>query len=99
MGLMERRDPQHIHGKFDDLYGQALIANWRVWPLAQVGTLGTFSVSANPRLVDQLPFYALGVSSSVPKHMRGILDFVSLITELRVSLSSYAISLCVLISV
>lgn len=36
MGLMEGRDAQHIRGKFKDLYGQAIIANWQVWPLAQL---------------------------------------------------------------
>lgn len=36
MGLMEGRDAQHIHGKFKDLYRQAIIANWQVWPLAQL---------------------------------------------------------------
>jgi len=38
MGLMEGRDVQHIRGKFKDLYGQVIIANWQVWPLAQVRT-------------------------------------------------------------
>jgi len=36
MGLMEGRDSQHIRGKFKDLYGQAIVANWQVWPLAQL---------------------------------------------------------------
>ena len=36
MGLMEGRDPQHIRGKFKDIYAQAIVANWQVWPLAQV---------------------------------------------------------------
>jgi len=36
MGLMEGRDPQHIRGKFKDLYTKAVIANWQVWPLAQL---------------------------------------------------------------
>jgi len=36
MGLMEGRDAEHIHRKFKDLYGQAIIANWQVWPLAQL---------------------------------------------------------------
>jgi len=36
MGLMEGRDAQHIRGKFKDLYGKAIIANWQVWPLAQL---------------------------------------------------------------
>ena len=47
MGLMEGRDARHIRGKFKDLYGQAIIANWHVWPLAQVRSLQAFSVSAN----------------------------------------------------
>lgn len=52
MGLMEGRDAQHITGKFQDLYGQAIMANWQVWPLAQVCTLEAFSVSANCCLVN-----------------------------------------------
>jgi len=36
MGVMEGRDTQHIRGKFKDIYGQAIIANWQVWPLAQL---------------------------------------------------------------
>jgi len=36
MGLMEGRDAQHIRGKFKDIYGQAIVANWQVWPLAQL---------------------------------------------------------------
>jgi len=36
MGLMEGRDTQHIRGKFKDLYGHAIVANWQVWPLAQL---------------------------------------------------------------
>ena len=36
MGIMEGHDAKHIRGKFKDLYGQAIIANWQVWPLAQV---------------------------------------------------------------
>ncbi|KAF9785962.1 hypothetical protein BJ322DRAFT_1189868 [Thelephora terrestris] len=35
MGIMEGCDAQHIRGKFKDLYGQAIIANWQVWPLVQ----------------------------------------------------------------
>lgn len=36
MGLMEGRDNNHIRGKFEDIYNHALLANWKVWPLAQV---------------------------------------------------------------
>lgn len=38
------------------------------------------SLLTPPRLVDQLPFHALSISSSVPKHMWGVLDVVPLIT-------------------
>lgn len=48
MGLMEGRDAQHICGKFKDLYGQAIVANWQVWPLAQVCTSQVASIFANP---------------------------------------------------
>ncbi|KAF4623912.1 hypothetical protein D9613_001617 [Agrocybe pediades] len=36
MGIMEARSPQQIKDRFRDLYGTALIANWKVWPLAQL---------------------------------------------------------------
>lgn len=36
MGVMEGRDGAHIRGKYKDLYRPALIANWKVWPAAQV---------------------------------------------------------------
>ena len=48
MGLMEGRDAKHIRGKFEDLYGQAIIANWQVWPLAQVRTLQVFLFLLTP---------------------------------------------------
>jgi len=36
MGIMEGRDNEHIRGKFSDLYNHALLANWKVWPMAQL---------------------------------------------------------------
>ena len=36
MGVMEARSPRQIQEKFKDLYQTALIANWKVWPVAQV---------------------------------------------------------------
>ena len=33
---MEGRDPRQIRERFRDLYQTALIANWKVWPVAQV---------------------------------------------------------------
>lgn len=34
--MMEARSPRQIREKFKDLYQTALIANWKVWPIAQV---------------------------------------------------------------
>jgi protein Mpv17 len=36
MGLMEGRSPRQVEERFQDLYGPLLLANWKVWPLAQV---------------------------------------------------------------
>lgn len=36
MGTLEGQDLPHIRRKFKDLYSSALMANWQVWPLAQV---------------------------------------------------------------
>lgn len=36
MGIMEGRDLKHIKGKFRDLYKEAIIANWKVWPAVQI---------------------------------------------------------------
>jgi hypothetical protein len=47
MGIMEGCDAQHIRGKFKDLYGQAIIANWQVWPLVQVYALEVLSFLAD----------------------------------------------------
>lgn len=36
MGMMEGRTRSQIKQKYQDLFGDALIANWKVWPLAQM---------------------------------------------------------------
>jgi len=36
MGIMEGRDASHISKKYKDIYAPAIIANWQVWPLAQL---------------------------------------------------------------
>lgn len=36
IGIMEGRSPLQIRERFVDLYKIALIANWKIWPLAQV---------------------------------------------------------------
>lgn len=35
MGMMEGRSRSQIQQKYRDLFGDAIIANWKVWPLAQ----------------------------------------------------------------
>lgn len=36
MGFMEGRSFKQIGQKYNDLYSTALIANWQVWPIAQL---------------------------------------------------------------
>ncbi|KDR84774.1 hypothetical protein GALMADRAFT_233120 [Galerina marginata CBS 339.88] len=36
MGMMEGRSPRQIGDRFKDLYLTALLANWKVWPIAQL---------------------------------------------------------------
>ncbi|RPD81770.1 hypothetical protein L226DRAFT_451219 [Lentinus tigrinus ALCF2SS1-7] len=36
MGIMEGRDTNHIGQRYQDMYKPALIANWQVWPMAQL---------------------------------------------------------------
>jgi protein Mpv17 len=39
MGVMEGRDSKHIRASFEDIYQPALLANWKIWPAAQVSQL------------------------------------------------------------
>lgn len=36
MGTLEGQDLPHIKRKFKDMYSSTLMANWQVWPLAQI---------------------------------------------------------------
>ncbi|KAM5538246.1 hypothetical protein V8D89_008133 [Ganoderma adspersum] len=36
MGLMEGREMKQVQQRFSDMYRPVLLANWRVWPLAQL---------------------------------------------------------------
>jgi len=38
MGVMEGRDIKHIRARFEDIYRPALLANWKIWPAAQVSS-------------------------------------------------------------
>lgn len=35
MGMMEGRTRSQIKEKYKDMYGDAIVANWKVWPIAQ----------------------------------------------------------------
>ncbi|KAJ2920413.1 hypothetical protein MD484_g65, partial [Candolleomyces efflorescens] len=39
MGMMEGRTRSQIKQKYKDLFGDAILANWKVWPLAQVSVI------------------------------------------------------------
>jgi len=43
MGVMEGRDSEHIRARFEDIYRPALLANWKIWPAAQVRQIYGFS--------------------------------------------------------
>jgi len=47
MGIMEGRTTKQIREKYGDMYLPALLANWKVWPLAQVSPFVT-SPQARP---------------------------------------------------
>lgn len=51
MGIMEGRDAKHIRQRFSDLYKPAILANWQVWPLAQVRISSGMHCVALPDIV------------------------------------------------
>ena len=92
MGLMEGRDTKHVAGRYHDMYKPALMANWKVWPVAQVcidvhntdilAVVDSHSCSA----VDQLPLYAPAISCTLPIDVRCLLDIVPVDKEFKVRL-------------
>ena len=83
---MEGRPRHQIKQKYQDLYTPALIANWKVWPLAQVNIISN-AASQSDDLVSvahQLPIYAFTISSAFCSDMWCILDALSLLAELKV---------------
>lgn len=55
MGAMEGRNAEQIREKHRDMYMPALVANWKVWPLAQVSLYTTLPmISSIYRFVVQL---------------------------------------------
>ncbi len=43
MGVMEGRDLKHIRARFEDIYRPTLLANWKIWPVAQVSSTYVFT--------------------------------------------------------
>jgi hypothetical protein len=76
---MERRDLQHIRVKFEDIYQPALLANWKIWPAAQVRRFARspspFWVMLNREtVVYQFSFYTSTISCPIPTNMWRFLD-------------------------
>lgn len=87
MGIMEGRDSAHIKGKFKDLYMPLIMANWQVWPLAQVCHCSSkhLKIASSCTLVaHQLPLYAPALPSSIPVVVRCVLDTVSVYRKFKV---------------
>jgi hypothetical protein len=88
MAVMEGRDAQHIRARFNDIYFQALLANWKVWPTAQVRfSSSCFHMSTwltRDVIVYQFPLHALTVSCPVPTNVRRFLDTLPVPSQLSV---------------
>lgn len=84
MGVMEGRDNHHIQGKFGDIYGQALLANWKVWPLAQVRLNIITLITPDQSIADKFPIHAITLSCAFSGHMRSILDILPVLAEFKV---------------
>ena len=84
---MEGRNLGQIRQRYKDIFPTALLANWKVWPLAQVSQiciLFGFLSSDHPFLVDQLPIHAASIPRSIYTDLRSLLDVVPLPSEFRV---------------
>ncbi|SRR6266702_2812118 len=79
MGMMEGRDPEHIRARFNDIYQPALLANWKIWPAAQVRCLTRFfppfwALFNRDTTVYQFSFHASTISCPIPTNMWCFLD-------------------------
>ncbi|THH19716.1 hypothetical protein EW146_g1476 [Bondarzewia mesenterica] len=87
MGVMEGRDTEHIRGKYRDLFHPVLLANWKVWPAAQVGVVTTFSRTRRALTNDaahKLPLHASGIPCALPANSRSVLDALPVYAQLYV---------------
>lgn len=78
MGVMEGRSREQIRQKYSDIFKPALIANWKVWPLAQVSKIDTIHLhyceSNMPSTVNQLSVHAATLPCSLPVDLQCLLD-------------------------
>jgi hypothetical protein len=88
MAVMEGRDVQHIRARFNDIYQQALLTNWKVWPTAQVRfSSSCFHISAwltRDVIAHQFPLHAPTVSRPIPANVRRFLDTLPVPSQLSV---------------
>jgi len=82
MGIMEARSPRQIKDRIRDLYRTALVANWRVWPLAQVRFLSSqYSLTKLARfLAHQFPIHASTIPRAILTSLWCLLDIIPLYT-------------------
>ena len=77
---MEGRDFGHIQRRYRDMYKPALLANWEVWPVAQVGDAPTSKelevLKHTSPAAHQFQVYAPALSRANPVHLRRVLDVV-----------------------
>ena len=76
---MERRDPQQIRTRFKDIYQPALLANWKIWPAAQVRCFARFffpfwALLNRDTIVYQFSFHAPCISCPIPTNVWRFLD-------------------------
>ena len=84
MGIMEGRTSHEIKHKYTELYAPALLANWSVWPVAQVRNCPSARIFLTVPLApdSELQIHPNGISSTIPVLMWGGLDIVSIALEL-----------------
>ena len=84
---MEGRTRHQIQQKYQDLYAPALIANWKVWPLAQVNIISKRPNQDNDpvSIAHQFPIHAFAISRAFCSDVWCILDALSFLTKLKVS--------------
>lgn len=85
MGIMERRNFGQIKEKYNDLYKPALLANWKVWPAAQVSLASyPYRPCSLRASAYQFPIHAPALSRPIPVWVWCILDAIPVSFECKV---------------